>query len=201
MGTAVVRCGRLGKKQKNKQKNKLKNNWWFLWLFFFYYFVLFFFEKGVDIIPENIEWARKNSLGKYCLTDAKSDLSWLPNNYFDRVIAFASVGTMPVHVQCRIVSDFISKLKPGGIGWVGWLNPSIYFDHSCGQNMTDRDGNREQAKSKYEVKIWSQSQNMKPKSKYEVKIWSQSQNMKSKYEVKIWSQRKIQKQRRPFGTI
>ena len=51
--------------------------------------------------------------------------------------------------------------------------------NACGKVLEHYDGKNHRKKKK-NIKIWSQSQNMKPKSKYEAKIKIWSQNMKPK---------------------
>ena len=91
---------------------------------------------GIDIIPENVQWAQNFAPGHYCLSDGRS-MDWVPDNHFDRVISYAALHTIHKDEQCLVVQELIEKLKPGGVAWFGWNNPKISFYSNCPSQHCD----------------------------------------------------------------
>lgn len=83
---------------------------------------------GIDIVADNVQWARNHSLGSYCEVDGRF-VSWLPQDYFDGVISYAALCHLQPEDQCQVVTELVEKVRPGGRLWFGWNAPEIWKDN------------------------------------------------------------------------
>eukprot|EP00946_MAST-07B_sp_MAST-7B-sp1_P005151 g5151.t1 len=74
---------------------------------------------GVDITQEAVDWANKNTFGKYCTADG-TDLSFIEDRYFDGVFSYATLYHLPHNVQCAALKECIRVTKDGGKIFIGW---------------------------------------------------------------------------------
>lgn len=84
---------------------------------------------GIDIVTENIAWARTHSIGHFCESDGRF-LAWLPDKYFDAVISYAALMHLEPEDQCDVVIDLVSKVRIGGQLWFGWNDPGIHLNET-----------------------------------------------------------------------
>lgn len=84
---------------------------------------------GVDIVGDNVRWARRHSMGHFCEADGRF-LSWLPDGFFDGVISYAALSHIHPLDQCAVVLDLIGKVRVGGKLWFGWNAPGIWVNAS-----------------------------------------------------------------------
>ena len=75
---------------------------------------------GLDLNPENIQYATENKYIDYGVSGDASKLEWIPTASFDRVVSFAAVYHLPLDAQCRVYKEWVRILKPNGIAYNGW---------------------------------------------------------------------------------
>eukprot|EP00927_Polykrikos_kofoidii_P073079 TRINITY_DN69152_c0_g1_i1.p1 TRINITY_DN69152_c0_g1~~TRINITY_DN69152_c0_g1_i1.p1 ORF type:complete len:392 (+),score=56.28 TRINITY_DN69152_c0_g1_i1:135-1310(+) len=88
---------------------------------------------GVELIDENIEWARLQlgrDLEAFCAGDIASPggLPFLPNNSFNFVISNGVLRELPIGSQCAAARLSLRVLAPGGCAWLGFLRDSATLD-------------------------------------------------------------------------
>ena len=74
---------------------------------------------GVDIAQAAVDWANKNTFGKYCTADG-SDLSFVEDRSFDGVFSYATLYHLPHTEQCVALKECIRVTKDGGKIFIGW---------------------------------------------------------------------------------
>eukprot|EP00439_Symbiodinium_sp_Y106_P013679 s6617_g1.t5 len=79
---------------------------------------------GIDIVPDNIRWAREHSVGFFCQMDGRF-LSWIPDDTVDAVISYAALMHLEPDDQCLTVLTLVEKVRVGGRLWFGWNAPLI----------------------------------------------------------------------------
>ncbi|CAE7940464.1 NMT3, partial [Symbiodinium sp. KB8] len=79
---------------------------------------------GIDIVPDNIRWAREHSMGIFCQMDGRF-LSWIPDDTLDAVISYAALMHLEPDDQCLTVLTLVEKVRVGGRLWFGWNAPLI----------------------------------------------------------------------------
>lgn len=96
---------------------------------------------GVELIDENVAWARQRFPGEFeafCAADITSPhgLPFLPNASFDFIYSNAVLREMPLGYQCAVARLSLRLLKPGGCAWFGFLRDSTSLVR--GQFMVQR---------------------------------------------------------------
>lgn len=80
---------------------------------------------GIDLMQPAVQYANSHhrSAGRvtYCHADG-TKLGWLPDGHFDIVTSFGGLLHLPSMVMCSTVQQMLSKLRPGGVMWAGYLD-------------------------------------------------------------------------------
>jgi len=85
---------------------------------------------GIDVVADNVAWAKAHSAGKYCHVDGRF-VEWLPDDAFDGIISYAALAHLDPIDQCDVLGDLIGKLRVGGHAWFGWNAPGIWHNNTA----------------------------------------------------------------------
>lgn len=83
---------------------------------------------ALDLNPANMQWARDKKYVDYAVGKEGSNINWIPDGSFDRIISVGAILHLPKNEQKELLQTMVSKLKTNGMIWIGWHGTIGHMD-------------------------------------------------------------------------